>query len=170
MKHSLRVGFSFGVTSGIITTLGLIIGLNAGTGSKLVVIGGILTIAIADAFSDALGIHISEESENIHSPKQIWIATLSTFASKAIFALSFILPVLLFNLSLAVVVSIAWGLFVLAIVSYHIGLDQKINPWKVVFEHLLIAIIVVFITHQVGSWISKQFSQEYYGRELKSLI
>ena len=30
---------------------------------KLVVIGGILTIAIADSFSDALGIHVSEESE-----------------------------------------------------------------------------------------------------------
>jgi len=158
MKHSLRVGFSFGVTSGIITTLGLIIGLNAGTHSKLVVIGGILTIAIADAFSDALGIHISEESENIHSHKQIWIATLSTFISKAIFALSFVLPVLLLNLPLAVVVSIAWGLFVLAIVSYHMGKDQKINPWKVVFEHLLIAIVVILITHQVGTWISQQLS------------
>ena len=158
MKHSLRVGFSFGVTSGIITTLGLIIGLNAGTGSKLVVIGGILTIAIADAFSDALGIHISEESENIHSNKQVWMATLATFVSKAIFALSFIFPVLLLNLSLAVVVSIVWGLFVLAMVSYHMGLNQKINPWKVIFEHLLIAIIVIFITHQVGSWISLHYS------------
>ena len=158
MKHSLKVGFSFGVTSGIITTLGLIIGLNAGTGSKLVVIGGILTIAIADAFSDALGIHISEESENIHSHKQIWMATLATFVSKAIFAMSFIFPVLLLNLSLAVVVSIAWGLFVLAIVSYHMGLNQKINPWKVVFEHLLIVIIVIFVTHQVGSWISLHYS------------
>ena len=62
MKHSLKVGFSFGLTSGIITTLGLMVGLNYGTSSKLAVIGGILTIAIADASSDALGIHISEES------------------------------------------------------------------------------------------------------------
>ena len=61
-KHSLRIGFSFGLTSGIITTLGLMVGLHAGTHSRLAVIGGILTIAIADAFSDALGIHISEES------------------------------------------------------------------------------------------------------------
>ena len=67
MNHSIKTGFSFGLTSGIITTLGLIVGLNSGTGSKLVVLGGILTIAIADAFSDALGIHISEESENKHN-------------------------------------------------------------------------------------------------------
>jgi len=70
-RHPLKVGFSFGLTSGIITTLGLMVGLNAGTHSKLVVIGGILTIAIADAFSDALAIHISEESENRHTAKQV---------------------------------------------------------------------------------------------------
>ena len=66
MKHSIKVGFSFGLTSGIITTLGLMIGLNSSTNSSIVVIGGILTIAIADSLSDAIGIHIAEESENIH--------------------------------------------------------------------------------------------------------
>ena len=62
---------SFGLTSGIITTLGLIVGLHSGTHSKLAVIGGILTIAMADAFSDALGIHVSEESEATQWPKYI---------------------------------------------------------------------------------------------------
>ncbi len=41
MKHSKKIGMSFGLNSGIITTLGLMIGLNSGTNSKLVVIGGI---------------------------------------------------------------------------------------------------------------------------------
>ena len=71
MKHSIKTGFSFGLTSGIITTLGLMVGLQSGTHSQLAVIGGILTIAVADAFSDALGIHIAEESENKHSSKEI---------------------------------------------------------------------------------------------------
>lgn len=64
MRHSLKVGFSFGITSGILTTLGLMVGLSSGTNLKLAVVGGILTIAIADSFSDTMGIHISEESEN----------------------------------------------------------------------------------------------------------
>ncbi len=67
MKLSYIKGISFGLTSGIITTLGMIVGLHAGTHSRLAVIGGVLTIAIADAFSDALGIHISEESQNKHT-------------------------------------------------------------------------------------------------------
>ena len=153
-KHSLTIGFSFGLTSGIITTLGLMVGLTAGTHSRLAVIGGILTIAIADAFSDALGIHVSEESEDKHTPREIWIATLSTFFSKFIFSMTFIIPVLLFNLSAAVIVSIIWGLAALCIFSYRMARGQKKKPWKVVSEHLLIAIVVIVATHYVGTWIS----------------
>jgi len=128
MKHSLKIGFSFGLTSGIITTLGLMVGLHSGTNSKLVVLGGILTIAIADALSDALGIHISEESEDKHSPKEIWEATTSTFVSKFVFALTFIVPVLLLELSTAIVVGIIWGLSVLSILSFNIAKEQGARP------------------------------------------
>jgi VIT1/CCC1 family predicted Fe2+/Mn2+ transporter len=157
MKHSLRTGFSFGITSGIITTLGLMVGLHSGTHSKLAVFGGILTIAIADAFSDALGIHISEESENRHTEKEIWISTISTFFSKFVFALTFIVPVLLFELSTAIVIGIIWGLSILGILSFHIAKEQESNPWKVVAEHLIIALVVIVVTHYVGDWISSTF-------------
>ncbi len=157
MKHSLKVGFSFGLTSGIITTLGLMVGLHSGTHSKLAVIGGVLTIAIADAFSDALGIHISEESENRHTVKEIWEATISTFFSKFVFALTFIIPALLFELSTAIVVSIIWGLSVLSILSFSMAKEQKKKPWKVVTEHLIIALVVIIITHHVGHWIGSTF-------------
>jgi len=157
MKHSLRVGFSFGITSGIITTLGLMVGLHSGTHSRLVVIGGILTIAVADAFSDALGIHISEEFENRHTVKQIWVATISTFFSKFIFSLTFVVPVLLFKLSTAIVVSIIWGFLMLSVLSYTVSKDQNANPWKVIGEHLLIASIVIIITHYLGGWIALYF-------------
>ena len=157
MKHSLKVGFSFGVTSGIITTLGLIVGLHSGTHSKVVVIGGVLTIAIADAFSDALGIHISEEFENKHTAKQIWTATIATFLSKFIFALTFIIPLLLFELPTAIMISIIWGLSVLCLLSYKIATEQKVNPWKVIAEHLAIALVVIILTHYLGDWIASRF-------------
>ena len=48
MRTALKIGFSFGLTSGVITTLGLMVGLHAGTHSKSVVLGGLLTIAVAD--------------------------------------------------------------------------------------------------------------------------
>jgi VIT1/CCC1 family predicted Fe2+/Mn2+ transporter len=158
IRHSLKIGFNFGVTSGIITTLGLIVGLHAGTGSRLVVIGGILTIAIADALSDALGIHISEESENVHTTKQIWISTISTFLSKFFFALTFIIPILLFELPVAIIVSIIWGLCIMCLISFSIARKQKIRPWKVILEHLIIALSVIVITHFVGNAVAGIFN------------
>ncbi|KQC13547.1 MAG: hypothetical protein APR56_05135 [Methanosaeta sp. SDB] len=157
MKKSLKTGFCFGLTSGIITTLGLMVGLNSGTGSKLAVIGGILTIAVADAFSDALGIHISEEAENAHSTREIWESTIFTFASKFLVASTFIVPVLLFDLSTAVVVSLIWGFLVLGVLSIFLAREQKKEPWKVVAEHLLILVVVVVATDLVGFWIGAIF-------------
>lgn len=155
MKHSFKVGFSFGLTSGIITTLGLMIGLNAVTCSRLAVIGGILTIAIADSLSDAMGIHISEESENKHTVKEIWESTICTFLCKFIVASSFIIPVLLFEeLRTAVIISVVWGLLLLCIFSYNMAREQKTKSWRVVFEHLLIAITVIVLAHYVGFLIS----------------
>lgn len=158
LKHSIKVGFSFGLTSGIITTLGLMVGLHSGTHSRLVVLGGILTIAIADAFSDALGIHMSEESENVHSTREIWESTISTFLAKFVFALTFIVPILTFALPTAIVVSAIWGLSILALVSYSMAKEQKEKPWKVVAEHLIIALAVIVITHYVGHWVASRFS------------
>lgn len=158
MKHSIKMGFSFGLTSGIITTLGLMVGLSSGTHSRIVVIGGILTIAIADAFSDALGIHVSEESEGKHTAKEVWQSTLATFLSKFAFALTFIVPVLLFQLTTAIIISAIWGLSVLGIFSFYIAKKQKLKPWKMVIEHLAIALLVIVITYYIGGWISAVFT------------
>ena len=157
MKHSITTGFSFGLTSGIITTLGLMVVLHSGTHSKLVVIGGVLTIAIADAFSDALGIHVSEEMENKHTTKEIWASTIATALSKFVFAAAFIIPLLLFQLSTAIIVSVLCGLFLLGIFSFYIAKQKKEKASKIVAEHLLIALLVILLTHYVGDWIGSTF-------------
>ena len=157
MKHSLRVGFSFGLTSGIITTLGLMMGLYSGTHSQHIVIGGVLTIAIADAFSDAMGIHISEESENCHTAKEVWESTFSTFLCKFVFSSIFIIPVLLLELQAAIIISVMIGLYLLFLISLDTAREQKIKPWKVIGEHLTIAAVVIVLTYYVGYWISLTF-------------
>ncbi len=154
INHSFKTGFSFGLTSGVVTTLGLIVGLHAGTHSKIAVLGGILTIAVADAFSDALGIHISEESEVKHTSKEIWQSTISTFLAKFLFTLTFAIPIFLFSLSKAIIVSLVWGFFLLSIFSFYLAKIQNKAPWKVITEHLLIALVVITITHYLGDLIS----------------
>ena len=125
MRHSLKTGFSFGLTSGIITTLGLLVGLYATDSSVSIIIAGIATIAIADSFSDALGIHVAEEAENKHTTREIWESTASTFFTKLFVALTFIVPIALLSLSVAVVAVIFWGLSLLAIFSFYITKKAK---------------------------------------------
>jgi vacuolar iron transporter family protein len=157
MKQQFKTGVCFGLTSGIITTLGLMVGLEAGTKSVLAVIGGVLTIAIADAFSDALGIHISEESEAKHTPKQVWESTIATFITKFLIAITFIVPVLLFDLSTAIIASTVWGVALLSVLSFFIARLKKEKAWKVIAEHVGIALLVVVITHNFGHWIAATF-------------
>ena len=157
-KHSLKIGISFGITSGIITTLGLMVGLNSGTHSQATIIGGILTIAIADSFSDALGIHISEESEGKHTEREIWESTIYTFLAKFIFASIFIIPILFLELSIAIIVSIIFGLSLLSILSFLLSRKQNKKTWKVVLEHLTVALVVIFLAHYIGNWIASLFS------------
>ena len=157
MKASWKTGLSFGLTSGVITTLGLMVGLHSGTHSRTIVIGGILTIAIADAMSDALGIHVSEESKNSGPTKQIWEATIATFLAKFIIALTFVVPVLFRPLDQAITISVIWGLLLLAGLSFYVAQAQRIAPWKVIGEHLLIGLCVIFITHYLGDWVRVRF-------------
>ncbi len=157
MRHSVQTGFSFGLTSGIITTLGLIVGLYSSTNDRLVVIGGIITIAIADALSDSLGIHISEESECVHTVKEIWESTLATFFSKFVFSSSFLLPVVFCDLLVAIYISVIWGFSLIAVFSYLCATQQNKSPWEAIVEHLSIGTVVIVVTFLVGRWVSHTF-------------
>lgn len=153
-----RTGLFFGATSGVITTIGLITGLNAGTGSMAAVLGGILVIAVADAMSDALGIHLAEEADPATTTQHVWSATLSTFLTKFIFSVSFAVPLLLLPLQQAVVVSVLWGMLVIAVLSYFLGRSQEESSLAIIVEHLGIAIAVVVLSHLIGAWVGRTFA------------
>ena len=158
MKSSLKTGLSFGLTSGVITTLGLMMGLHSGTHSRTVLIGGIVTIAVADALSDALGIHISEESKNHGNVSEVWESTIATFVAKFLIAMTFVAPVLWLPLEDAMTVSIVWGLSLLGVLSYFLARAQQIPAWKVIAEHLVIGVSVIVSTHYLGDRIHSTLS------------
>jgi VIT1/CCC1 family predicted Fe2+/Mn2+ transporter len=153
-----RTGLFFGATSGVITTIGLITGLNAGTHSMAAVMGGVFVIAVADSMSDALGIHLAEESDPNATTHHIWSATISTFVNKFVFAISFAVPLLLLPLDQAVIASLVWGMLVIVVLSYFLARAQKASPILIVAEHLGIAILVVVLSHLIGAWVGRTFS------------
>lgn len=153
-----RTGVFFGATSGAITTIGLIAGLNAGTRSLVAVLGGIFVVAVADAMSDAMGIHLAQESDPESTREHIWAATISTFLTKLIVALSFALPLLWLPLQTAVAVAIGWGLLVITLLSVYLAKVQNAPVLNVVLEHLVIAMAVVAVSHYIGVWVNGVFA------------
>ncbi|MGB8360300.1 MAG: hypothetical protein WCE80_02765 [Acidimicrobiia bacterium] len=154
LRHSLGIGISFGLTSGTITTLGLLVGLSKGTNSRPAVLAGVVTIALADSLSDALGIHMSEESEGVHRPSEIWASTTVTFAAKLVMALTFVIPVALLPLDTATIVAAIWGALALIVLSIGQARGRGVDPAPVVFEHLMAGALVVVASFFIGTWVS----------------
>lgn len=157
MRETLLKGLGFGLTSGVITTLGIIVGLHAGTHSKLAVLAGMVVLSIADAMSDAIGIHISEEAEGEHAAKEIWEATFFTFSSKFAFTLTFVPLIIFLEISSAILASVVWGLFLIVIVSFYTAKLQKRNVHRAITEHLLVTILVIVFAHYLGDVIYEFF-------------
>lgn len=157
MKSSIKTGLGFGVTAGIITTLALMVGLNSGTESALAVIGGVLTIAISDALVDALGIHVSKEFEGKTSTKEIWESTITTFLSKFMMALLFVIPIMIFKLALAIKISLIMGILLIIMFSYLIAKEGHLKPLHLITEHLVTALVVIVISQLIGTFIRSTF-------------
>jgi vacuolar iron transporter family protein len=157
-NKSYEKGFGFGLTSGIVTTLGMMVGMMVGTGSKAAVIGAILLIAFGDSLSDAFAMHIAEESTTTErGGGHVWKATISTLVFKILFAIIFIVPVLSMPLLTAVIVSIVLGAVLISIFSFYFALKQNARPIHVVFEHLLMMVVVLLLTFGIGKIVSFYF-------------
>jgi len=158
-SHQLITGISFGLTSAVITSLGMIVGLYSATSSKLAVVAGIIIMAIADGLSDAVGLHMAEEAEvekgkAKHSPKEIWLTTLFTFLSVCGFSLTFAVPILIFPLKIAVFLAIGWGILLLILLNFYTAKIKKESPIKLVSEHILLALFVIIISYLIGNLIA----------------
>lgn len=148
---------TFGTTSAIITNLGLIVGLDAGTDAKFHIIGALLLIALADNISDSLGIHMHQESEGL-SNTRAWFSTLTNFIARLFVSAVFILLVWYLPLNLAVLFSIIWGVFLLVLMSLIIAKNQQTSMSLAIVEHLGLAIAVIALSRLVGQWITEQFT------------
>jgi len=149
MKSSIRKGFGFGLTSGIIATLGMMIGLDQGTHSASVVLAGILLIAITDALSDAVAIFMADEAE-LQTQSSIWQEALSTFFSKFLIGALFAIPVILIDLRQALILSVSFGLILIVTISYFIAKNEKRPVLKIVLGHLGVTIAVILVSGFVG--------------------
>ena len=77
----------------------------------------------------------------------------NSFFFKLVFAMTFIIPFVFFNLENAIIACIVWGLSLITAYSYHLAKKTKMNPGWVIFEHVFITILVIAAAYLVGRGI-----------------
>ncbi len=157
--HQIISSVSFGATSGVITALGMIVGLHEATSSKLAVFAGIVIMALADGMADAAGFHLAKEAEYEngkakHTSKEVWMTTFYTFLAVCGFILTFAVPILIIQLETAILADIAWGLILLILLNFYIAKFKKEDPVKLIIGHISLAIFVVAISYFAGNLIA----------------
>lgn len=143
-------GISFGITSGVITLLGVIIGL-AATGNKSFTLLGLIVVGVADALSDATGMYVSEESEYVHTHEQILKSAFFTFLGKISTAVLLLIPLLFLELYPAVITSFSLGLLVVGLLGYFVAKgDKRLNTKVTILKYVSLALIVTLVAYFVG--------------------
>ena len=146
----------FGSSAAIISNASLIPELGSARAGKGPILGGLLTLALADNISDSLGIRFYKESEGC-GEGQSRLATILNFLSRLLISFSFIVIVLIFPTSQAMIVGIVWAFLLLALISYLITRRNGQNSVLEIIKHVLIAVVVIALSRWVGRLIAGHF-------------
>jgi vacuolar iron transporter family protein len=145
---------TFGITSGILTTIGILVGVNSATSSRLSVVAAIATIAVADSASDAFGMYLSRLGERGTTPGQALRYASGTLLGKFFLPFTFMLPILLLPLSSGVWVALAWGLVLLTLLAA----EQAVVAQKPIVQNILritgLAVGIVLVSYITGRLIA----------------
>lgn len=146
---------SFGGTAAIVTSMALIVGLDAARASEKTIVSALLIAALADNLTDSLSIHIYQESERL-SQREAFIGTLTNFATRLGLCLSFVAIVLLLPRIPALGTALGWGAALLAALSWVLARERQANGFSEIVKHLAVAAAVIFVSWLVGGWIDTQ--------------
>jgi VIT1/CCC1 family predicted Fe2+/Mn2+ transporter len=119
-------------------------------------VSGLLIVALADNLTDALSMHIYQESERRLQAHEAFRATLSNFVTRLLLALTFVLLVALLPLSRAIVLSAAWGLLLLVALTWALARERKVGFVSEVLKHVGAALAVILVSRGVGVLLAPQ--------------
>jgi len=144
---------SFGGTAAIVTSMALLVGLDAANAGKATVMGALLIAAIADNLTDSLSVHMYQEAERLEQ-REAFVGTVTNFGTRLIVCFTFVLIVALFGRHAAAVCGIVWGMALLSALSYVLARHRKVSALSEVTKHVAVALIVVVVSKGIGHWIT----------------
>jgi len=147
---------SYGGTAAVVTSTALISGLSAADTARPIIVSALLIAAFADNLTDALSVHVFQESEQ-HDPKDAFTGTVTNFLARLLLCITFVPLVALLPLEHVVEGAVVWGALLLAVLTHLVARERKIDPVPEVVKHLLVASAVIVASMLIGRWIGVAF-------------
>ena len=147
-------GATFGIMEAVIMILGVLIGLST-TGNKSIVIIGIVTAGIADAFGNSGAFYVSEESEGVHTKKEVWKSTMWCLIGTVVTVLILLIPLIIFDLPLAIYVGFGVGIVVLLGLAWFVAKYQNFSMKSLMVKYVVLGISVAIATFIVSELLLK---------------
>lgn len=139
-------GATFGVMEATIMMLGVLFGLSV-TGEKFIIVLGVLTAGIADALANAISFYVSEESEMIHTKREILKATKMCFFGTILTVIAIALPLILIrNIKYSIAASSVVGIVILVFLGRYMSKKLKSKtPTITITKYVMIGVLTAVV-------------------------
>lgn len=147
----------FGLEDGIVSTLGVVVGIAAGTNSRQIVILSALVVIIVESLSMAAGTYLSDKSEMEIAGESVKKAFRQSILGSVFMGLSYIgggfisvLPFFFLDPTPAILPSIALSVLTLFIAGYLKGRAAGISAIKSGLEMSLVSLSAAALGYLIG--------------------
>lgn len=150
--EEIMEAIAFGITDGVITVLGILIGVFAAGESARVIAVAALAGGLSDAVANAVGTHVSEEVSGSKSHHITWGSAFAAFLSTALVAVLQVLPVFLLPIETGIWISGLIGLLFLFCMGilFH-------KSFQTTVKYLILAIGAAVMAYVIGKMLRTVF-------------
>ena len=147
-------GATFGVMEATIMMLGVLLGLSV-TGEKFIILLGVLTAGVADALANAASFYVSEESEMIHTKREIMKASKMCFLGTFLTVIAIAVPLIVIkHIEASVASSFAVGIVILIFLGNYMNKKLKsTTPGRTISKYVLIGALTALLCFGLGELI-----------------
>jgi predicted membrane protein (TIGR00267 family) len=157
-------GVAFGTMDGLITILGVVIGIATATQNSGVVVLSGLVAGLANAFGNTFGFYASElaeraehiqENQHVSSMAETRRSTLLAFAYSLASTLVVVAPFFIFRLTYAMITSLILALALLFALGAVVGKFSHASSWKFGIRYVLLGLAGAALSFVIGAAVGR---------------
>ncbi len=153
-------GTAFGIMDGMITILGVVIGISQVTSSTTLVVVSGLVAGVANAFGNSIGFYASElaergehirEKAHVAPSTEVYMSTINSFISSLIAMLVPILPFVFLPSMQAMTAAVSIAMVVLFALGSYVGHLIGLSRFRFGLRYVMLGLIGSGLSYLIGN-------------------